>query len=428
MVQRALSASVLLVFLAAASFLAMAVWLMLGPLLVDLAAAFHTSVAVAGQLVAATAITWALMAFLAGPVSDRYGRRRMLLTGLMLMVLGTLSSACAWNYSSLLAFRCLTGAGAAMIPPNCLAMIADVFPPAQRGKAIGWLGSATGLGTAFGIPLVALLSDVGGWQFPFYAIGFLGSLLWGLLWVWCPKSPPQSGHAAPFLAHVSEVRNQTVLWWVLLTNNLRVMAFLAMSSYLALYLMRTYRLSVGETALPLAVAGLGVIAGNLLGGRIAGQASRLAVIAIALIGGGLGAVLVFTTGFSPWATVALACGVACALSLSWPIIAVLVTDMAGQSQATATGFLAVSNQLGAVGGASLGGVMLSLGHFPLVGLFCLATAGIAAGVIRGPLQRGTRRRADTLPPYRKSTHPVRRYVAPHTAHSETADPSSSPTK
>lgn len=388
MAQHAFPASVFLVFLAAAIFLAMTVWLMLGPLLVELAAAFHTSVAVTGQLAAATAITWAFTAFLAGPVSDTYGRRRMLLTGLMLMVLGILSSACAWNYGSLLAFRCLTGVGAAMMPPNCLAAVADVFPPAQRGKAIGWLSSAAGLGTAFGIPLVALLSDVGGWRFPFYVIGLLGLLLWSLLWVGCPKSPPPSALAVPFLAHVRAVGGKTVLWWVLLANGLRGVAFLAMFSYLAPYLMHTYRLSAGETALPLAVAGLGVIGGNLLGGRVAGQASRLAVMAIACIGGGLGAALVFTTALSPWATVGLACGVAGMLSLAWPVTVVLAMEVAGQSQATATGLLSVSNQLGAIGGASLGGVTLSLGHFPLVGLFCLATAAMAAGVIRGPVQQG----------------------------------------
>jgi len=55
-------------------------------------------------------------------------------------------------------------------------------------------------------------------------------------------------------------------------------------------------------------------------------------------------------------------------------------EVAGQSQATATGLLTVSNQLGAVGGASLGGVMLSLGSVPVVGLFCLATAATAAVV------------------------------------------------
>jgi hypothetical protein len=47
----------------------------------------------------------------------------------------------------------------------------------------------------------------------------------------------------------------------------------------------------------------------------------------------------------------------------------------------------VSNQLGAVGGASLGGVLLALGGFPLVGMFCLVTAALAAGVLRGKVHR-----------------------------------------
>jgi predicted MFS family arabinose efflux permease len=387
--QDALRPSVLLVFLAAANFLAMTVWLMLGPLLVELATVFHTSVAVTGQLTAATAITWALTAFLAGPVSDIYGRRRMLLTGLMLMVLGTLSAAFAWNFGALLAFRCLTGVGAAMIPPNCLATIADVFPPVQRGKAMGWVISATGLGTAFGVPLVALLTDLGGWRVPFYVIGALLLLLWGLLWVWFPTS--QAGRTGSFVAHFQAVGVQAALWFVLAANCLQVMAFMGMSSYLAAYLMHTYRLSAGATALPLIVAGLGVIAGSLVGGRVAGQASRVTVVALAFVAGGCGAALVFMTDISPWVTVLLACSVAGLLPLSWPVTAVLLTELAGQSRATATGLFAVSNQLGAVGGASLGGVMLALGSFPLVGIFCFVTAVLAAGVLRGKVHRAIAR-------------------------------------
>src|SRR4030095_9711088 len=157
MTPSSIPSTVFLVLLAAANFLAMTVWLMLGPLLVELATVFHTSVAVTGQLTAATAITWALTAFLAGPVSDTYGRRRMMLTGLMLMGFGTLSSAFAWNYGGLLACRCLTGVGAAMIPPNCIATVADVFPPAQRGKALGWIITASAVGAALRIPSLALL-------------------------------------------------------------------------------------------------------------------------------------------------------------------------------------------------------------------------------------------------------------------------------
>src|ERR671935_58765 len=99
----------LLLLLSVAIFLTLLSVLMLGPLLVGLAHAFQTSVALVGQLVAATAITWGITAPLAGPVSDAYGRRRMLLLGLLLMAVGILGSVLAWSYGSLLAFRLLTG-------------------------------------------------------------------------------------------------------------------------------------------------------------------------------------------------------------------------------------------------------------------------------------------------------------------------------
>jgi predicted MFS family arabinose efflux permease len=59
--------------------------LMLGPLLVELAGEFHTSVAVAGQLAGATSIAWGITGPLIGPISDSYGRPLVLLTGVMLL-------------------------------------------------------------------------------------------------------------------------------------------------------------------------------------------------------------------------------------------------------------------------------------------------------------------------------------------------------
>jgi predicted MFS family arabinose efflux permease len=168
---RHVSPTALLMLLCAAAFFTNLSVLMLGPLLIGLAHEFQTSVAVVGQLAAATAITWGIVAPLAGPVSDSYGRRLMPLTGLMLMTLGMLGSVLAWNYGALLAFRLLTGVGAAMVPPNLIAVIADVFPPTGRGKAIGWLVSATGISAAVGVPLVAFLLEARGWRLPFAMLG-----------------------------------------------------------------------------------------------------------------------------------------------------------------------------------------------------------------------------------------------------------------
>ena len=66
--------------------------LMLGPLLVALANDFGTSIAVSGQLAAATFVTQGITAPLVGPISDTYGRRPVLLIGLLLMVLRVLGS------------------------------------------------------------------------------------------------------------------------------------------------------------------------------------------------------------------------------------------------------------------------------------------------------------------------------------------------
>ena len=85
--------------------------MMMGPLLVALAAEFDTSVAAPGQLAAAIGVSWGITAPLVGPVSDVYGRRRVGLTGLMLMTAGILGSALAWDYWALLVVGSLPESG-----------------------------------------------------------------------------------------------------------------------------------------------------------------------------------------------------------------------------------------------------------------------------------------------------------------------------
>jgi len=381
MAPRQISPTVLLILLCVAVFLPSVTVLMLGPLLITLAHEFQTSVAMVGQLASATAITWGITAPLAGPVSDAYGRRRMLLTGLLLMAAGLLGSVLAWHYGSLLAFRLLTGVGAALVPPNSVAALADIFPSTDRGKALGWLLSASGVGAAVGVPLVALLLGAGGWRLPFAVMGTASLGVWLLFWLWfpCQQQPSQS---LAFFSHYREVGAQAMFWYVLIVNALLQMGAFGMFGYLAAYLMQTYHMSAGDTALPLALAGVGVIVGGFLGGRVADQRCRLAWFAISCWGSGLLAALVFTVRVSPWATVALALGVAGLSRISSAVTPILLLEWAGRSRTTATGLFAVSNQMGVFGGASLGGLMLALGGFPRVGLFCLGVSVIAAVVLQ----------------------------------------------
>ena len=192
----------LLILLSAAVLLSLLCVLRLGPLLVPRAQECHTSVAGAGQLGAATAITWGITALLAGPVSDAYGQRRRVLLGLLLGAVGMCGAVRARTYGLLLAFRLLTGGGAALIPPNGFALLAESCPPTARGKAMGWVCSASGVGAACGVPLGALLVAAGGGRLPCAVLGVTALGRWSLGWPWLPWPLRPPGQPVACLAQV----------------------------------------------------------------------------------------------------------------------------------------------------------------------------------------------------------------------------------
>ena len=362
--------------------MARAVSLMLGPLLVELADEFHTSIAVSGQLAAVTFITWGITAPLVGPISDAYGRRPVLLTGLALMAVGVLGSAAAWSYSSLLAFRLITGAAGGMLPPTIMAAVADNFAPEKRGKVVGFITSSSWVGVALGVPAIALLGDVGGWRLPFYITGGLLVAVWGLLWLGLPKGQRHPEQTLAFFDRFKEIGRNAAPWYVLVANASMQIALIGLMTYLAAYMIEDYGWDEGRTAPALALLGVGAITGSLAGGFVAGRVRRLDWVAAVGLAGGAVTGLLFGLQVPPWVAMALAFGASALLSVSMPVLMTLIMELAGQSRATASGMFGTSNQLGGVLGASAGGLMLSLGGFPAVGLFCLAATGLSAAVIR----------------------------------------------
>jgi EmrB/QacA subfamily drug resistance transporter len=99
-------------------------------------------------VVDAYALPFAALLMIAGALGDRYGRRGALLTGSAIFGVGSLLSALATSGDALLAFRALTGVGAALIMPGTLSTITSVFPEDRRARAVGiWSGFAMGGGT-----------------------------------------------------------------------------------------------------------------------------------------------------------------------------------------------------------------------------------------------------------------------------------------
>ena len=158
--------------------------------------------------------------------------------------------------------------------------------------------------------------------------------------------------------------------------------FYAVIGYLAAFLIETYGMSVGETALPLAVVGLGAVIGSLWGGVIANHRKRLNFVASSALAGGATALILFAIEPAIWVTVFIAFGAICVLSVGYPVFITFATDVSGQSRATAVGMMGGSSGLGGVLGSSLGGAFLAIGGFNAVGIFCLVTMVISALLIQ----------------------------------------------
>lgn len=89
-----------------------------------------------------------------GRLGDMFGRKRMLMVGLVGFVVASIACAVAWSPEALIAARVVQGLSAAAMTPQCFGLIRDIFPPAQMGKAFAALGPVIGLSTVAG-PVVA---------------------------------------------------------------------------------------------------------------------------------------------------------------------------------------------------------------------------------------------------------------------------------
>jgi EmrB/QacA subfamily drug resistance transporter len=111
----------------------------------------------------------ASLLMLAGSMADRFGRRRVFLSGLALFMLGSLLCSVAPGIHGLVAFRVLQALGATMLNPVAMSIIANTFhEPRDRARAIGIWGAVAGVSMALGPVIGGALTESVGWRSIFW--------------------------------------------------------------------------------------------------------------------------------------------------------------------------------------------------------------------------------------------------------------------
>ena len=125
-----------------------------------------------------------------GKLSDLYGRKWFYVGGLLLFMLASALCGLSQSMTQLIAFRGLQGVAGGILAANAFAIIGDIFPPKERGKWQGVMGSVFGVASVIGPALGGWLTDGPGWRWVFYVNLPVGVIAIAVLLVGLPAIRP----------------------------------------------------------------------------------------------------------------------------------------------------------------------------------------------------------------------------------------------
>lgn len=157
------------------------------PILPEIAEALEVGEFLQSLLVGAYAITLSVFALITGPISDKIGRRQILLIGTSSMAVALALHGVAESYILLVTMRALAGCAGGMLSGAAVAYVGDYFPYEQRGWANGWIMSGIAAGQVLGIPLGKVLADLMSYRTPFVLFAVTMGIAALLVWRFVPQ-------------------------------------------------------------------------------------------------------------------------------------------------------------------------------------------------------------------------------------------------
>lgn len=143
-------------------------------------------------------LPFAIFMLFTGTWSDIIGRKKVLGLGFAIYAVGSVATGLSPLLWTFYVARAVTGFGFAFVQPVLMAMLGDIVPAKERGKAMGYLGAATTAGIAFGPFLAGFMSTIN-WRLTFLVIALLAIGVWMMVAFFC-ADPFRAGPTKDFKA------------------------------------------------------------------------------------------------------------------------------------------------------------------------------------------------------------------------------------
>jgi DHA1 family inner membrane transport protein len=227
------------------------------------AAAFGVGTAEAGWLLTIFALVYAVTSPVLVATTGGMDRARVLLTGLILLTIGSIAGALAPTFGVLLASRALMAVGAGLVTPVAAAIGIASVGPEHRGRTLALIYGGLTLAQAVGVPAGAWLGYAVGWRLAFGIVAALALLSAIVLNRFLPRGLSVQRTS---LATLGTVLATPRLVFAIAFTALFVAGVFVVYTYLAPFLEARYGLSRNGVTAMMMVFGLGAVVGNAMGG------------------------------------------------------------------------------------------------------------------------------------------------------------------
>ncbi len=254
----------------------------MSPILSQIGNQLHIPQALRGTLITAYAITVGIVALITGPISDRIGRRKILLFGTAAMASSLLLHQLAVDYYSMLALRICAGFAGGILTGACVAYIGDHFESSRLGWANGIVATGSAAGQIFGIPAGTLLSGTLGFYAPFQFFGVVMTAAFFLIFFKVPQ--PEVNLSTCRLNFSDTAKN----YWLILQKPkvktiamgylLMFLSFTTLVVYFPTWLENSFHMGHFEIATLFFVGGLATVVAGPISGRISDKIGRKQII------------------------------------------------------------------------------------------------------------------------------------------------------
>ncbi|WP_018636501.1 MFS transporter [Parafrankia elaeagni] len=308
-------------------------------------------------------------------LAARANRRTLLLGLVVLFLVGNGLSALAPNITLLVLFRFVAGSVQGAFFGAGAVVAAYVYGPGKGGRAFATVMGGLTIATVAGSPLATFVGQNAGWRVMYWAVVAVGLLAGAALVTWLPHSDELRGTSVT--NELGALRRLNV-WLMVTVAALGISSIFAVYTFIGPFITDAARRDASLIPIALAIFGLGMAAGNLLGGRLADRYENRGLV---WGYGGVLALLVLIGVAGSNLVVLLPClfGVGATMMAAIPTIQVRLTGLAPDAPtlmgALNLAALNLANSLGAIGGA----IALDAGWGTLSTVwagFVLTTAGL----------------------------------------------------